>query len=304
MITCFDIGGSFIRHGDLRADGSVFENGRVATPGADWTAFVQAIAKCAGTGSSPISISLAGAYDEQSGFADVANIPCLHKRPVQKDLETALGRPVVITNDANAFALAEAVDGTGRDKPVVFGIILGSGVGGGLVVNGQLVNGVGGIAGEWGHGPVMDPTAGGQISGLRHYQCGCGQTGCIDAMCSARGMERIHADLHGGTLSSKDITAAWHKGETAGKATAEAYSTLLSRALSVLVNTLGPDIIPVSGGLSNDADLLALIDRKTRSIVLADYPAPLVVKGTFSENGGLHGAGIVARTHFHEEVPA
>ncbi|MCV0427580.1 MAG: ROK family protein [Roseibium sp.] len=302
MITCFDIGGSFIRHGRLHADGSVFENGRVATPGSDWLAFVQAVEKCADAGHAPISISLAGAYDDRTGIADVANIPCLHKRPVQKDLEAALGRPVVITNDANAFALAEAIDGTGRGKPVVFGIILGSGVGGGLVVNGNLINGVGGMAGEWGHGPIMDPTAGGQLSGLEPYPCGCGQIGCIDAMCSARGMERIHASLHGSTLSSKEITAAWHDGEETGTKTVEAYSTLLSRALSVLVNTLGPDVIPVSGGLSNDQDLLALIDRKTRDIVLADYPTPLVVKGRFSENGGLHGAGIVARTSFPEAV--
>ncbi|MES0882213.1 ROK family protein [Roseibium sp. SCP14] len=301
MISCFDIGGSFIRHGELRQDGTVSETGRVATPGADWHAFVQAIDKCSKKSQEPISISLAGAYDERSGIADVANIPCLHKRHVQMDLEAALGRPVVITNDANAFALAEAIDGTGRGKPVVFGIILGSGVGGGLVVNGSLVTGVGGMAGEWGHGPVMDPTAGGQITGLEHYPCGCGQVGCIDATCSARGMERIHASLHGAQLASRDITATWHDGETQAAETIEAFTTLLARALSVLVNTLGPDVIPVSGGLSNDAILLDLIDRKTRALVLADYASPLVVKGQFAENGGLHGAGIVARTKFRRE---
>ncbi|MEM9633805.1 MAG: ROK family protein [Pseudomonadota bacterium] len=298
MISCFDIGGSFIRHGELREDGTVSETGRVATPGADWLAFVQAIDHCSKDSPEAISISLAGAYDERSGIADVANIPCLHKRPVQRDLEASLGRPVVITNDANAFALAEAIDGAGRGKPVVFGIILGSGVGGGLVVNGSLVTGVGGMAGEWGHGPVIDPTAGGQISGLDHYPCGCGQIGCIDATCSARGMERIHASLHGVRIASRDITAAWHDGENQATQTIEAFSTLLARALSVLVNTLGPDVIPVSGGLSNDTPLLDLIDRKVRNLVLADYASPLVVKGQFAENGGLHGAGIVARTRF------
>lgn len=298
MITCFDIGGSFIRHGRLHEDGSVTEIGRVATPGDDWQTFVQAVENGAGDGSDPISISLAGAYDDRSGIADVANIPCLHKRPVVHDLNTALRRPVAVTNDANAFALAEAVDGTGKGKSVVFGIILGSGVGGGLAINGELVNGYGGMAGEWGHGPVMDPTAGGQLSGIEPYACGCGHIGCIDAMCSARGMERIHFSLHKAKLSSKDITQAWHDGDPAGTATVEAYSTLLSRALSVLVNTLGPDVIPVSGGLSNDSKLLDLIDRKTRALVLASYAGPLVVKGQYSENGGLHGAGIVARRTF------
>lgn len=302
MTTCFDIGGSFIRHGTLQDDGSVAESGRVPTPGNDWQAFVDAIDSCTGKDRGPISISLAGAFDDRTGFADVANIPCLHKRSVKTDLEAALKRPVLITNDANAFALAEAIDGSGRGKPVVFGIILGTGVGGGLVVNGHLVKGVGGIAGEWGHGPVVDPTAGGQLKGLEHYPCGCGQTGCIDAVCSARGMEKIHQTLHGKALSSKDITSAWHRGDVEATHTIEAYATLLSRALSVLVNTLGPDVIPVSGGLSGDEALLSLIDRKTRSLVLAHYADPLVFKGQFAENGGLHGAGIVARTAFSEAL--
>lgn len=302
MITCFDIGGSFIRHGLLQEDGSVAESGRVATPGNDFQAFVTAIRTCASADNGPISISLAGAFDERTGIADVANIPCLHKRTVKADLGAALNRPVLITNDANAFALAEAVDGTGRGKPVVFGIILGTGVGGGLVVNGHLVTGFGGIAGEWGHGPIIDPTAGGQLEGLTHYPCGCGQTGCIDAVCSARGMEKIHRTLHGAALSSKDITSAWHDGDAQATRTVEAFATLLSRALSVLVNTLGPDVIPASGGLSGDEVLLALIDRKTRDLVLAHYADPLVIKGQFAENGGLRGAGIVARTTFGEVV--
>ncbi|MHA7772678.1 ROK family protein [Roseibium sp. M-1] len=302
MITCFDIGGSFIRHGALQTNGTVTENGRVATPRSDWDAFVAAIESCTGPDRAPISISLAGAFDERTGIADVANIPCLHKRTVATDLEEALGRPVLITNDANAFALAEAVDGTGRGKAVVFGIILGSGVGGGLVVHGRLVTGFGGMAGEWGHGPVVDPTAGGQISGLQHFRCGCGQTGCIDAVCSARGMEKIHKAFHNTELTSQDITEAWHGGDAAATATIEAFSTLLSRSLSLLVNTLGPDVIPVSGGLSNDPVLLDLIDRKTRNLVLARYADPLIIRGQFAENGGLHGAGIVARTAFREAI--
>ena len=271
-------------------DGTVAEKGRVATPGNDWQAFVAAIASCSGPDGSPISISLAGAFDTRSGIADVANIPCLHKRPVQSDLEAALKRPVAITNDAPGHhAMCE-----------IFGIILGSGVGGGLVVDGTLVTGYGGIAGEWGHGPIMDPTAGGQLKGIEHYPCGCGQTGCIDAVCSARGMEKIHRSLHGVEQSSKDITAAWHNGEEAATQTIDAFTTLLSRALSAFVNTLGPDVIPVSGGLSNDLVLLDVIDCKTRELVLADYSEPLVIKGEFAANGGLHGAGIVARTLFKE----
>jgi N-acetylglucosamine kinase len=295
MISCFDIGGSFIRHGFLKPDRDVSESGRVETPRSDWHAFVKAVADCAGEGSEPISIALAGAFDERTGLASVANIPCLNGRPVKDDLEAALGRKVLITNDADAFTLAEAVDGTGRGKSVVFGIILGSGVGGGIVINGSILKGHGGIAGEWGHGPVVDPTAGGWIEGLGHLRCGCGRTGCVDAFCSARGLEQIHRAFHGRSLTSQEITGSWHEGHPAAARTVEAYATLVSRVLSVLVNTLGPDVIPVGGGLSGDAALVDLIDSKTRELVLADYAAPLVVRGRFTDNGGLRGAGIVAR---------
>ncbi|WP_299470671.1 ROK family protein [uncultured Roseibium sp.] len=300
MTTCFDIGGTFIRHGSLAKDGLVAEEGRLKTPTDDWAAFVEAVRSRSGALGEPVSISLAGAFDARSGIADVANIPCLHQRHVQDELEQALERPVAIINDANAFALAEAVSGTGRGKDVVFGIILGSGVGGGLVVAGNLVTGFGGMAGEWGHGPIVDPTAGGTIEGIEHYACGCGQTGCVDATGSARGMERIHTSLHGETRSSREITQAWNGNDTKASRTIDAYSTLVSRALSVLVNTFGPDVIPVSGGLSNDEALLDLIDRKTRALVLANYSDRLIVKGAFAENGGLQGAGIHARRMFGE----
>ncbi|WP_420332239.1 ROK family protein [Roseibium sp.] len=298
MISCYDIGGSFIRSGALLASGTVAESERVKTPGDDWDAFVLAVRKAAAPETSRISISLAGAYDEETGIADVANIPCLHGRMVQKELSAALNLPVAIINDANAFALAEAVDGTGRGKPVVFGIILGSGVGGGLVINGELVTGFGGIAGEWGHGPIIDPAAGGALSGIEPYKCGCGLVGCVDAVGSARGLERIHFSLHGSEITSREITRDWHQGAREASETVDAFTTLLSRALSALVNTLGPHVIPVSGGLSNDEKLLELVDRKTRDLVLARYPDPLIVRGDFASNGGLHGAGIFARKAF------
>lgn len=299
MVACFDIGGSFIRYGRLSTDGAVPESGRVVTPRDDWNAFVSAVKSCCtAEDSDPISISLAGAFDTRTGLADVANIPCLHGRKVEHDLAAELNRPVRITNDADCFALAEAIDGTGRGKSIVFGIILGSGVGGGLVIDGKPLNGFGGMAGEWGHGPVVDPSAGGQIQGLPNFTCGCGRTGCVDATCSARGLERIHKALHRADLSSIDITRGWHSGDRAAAQTIDVYSTLLCRALSMVVNVIGPDVVPVSGGLSEDDELLSVIDQKTRAQTLANYPEPLVVRGTFADNGGLRGAGIVARQTF------
>jgi N-acetylglucosamine kinase len=177
---------------------------------------------------------------------------------------------------------------------VVFGIILGSGVGGGVVVGGRLIEGFGGISGEWGHGPCIDPAAGGTAEGLPAFPCGCGLTGCLDAVCSARGMEKLHAALHGETLASTEITAGWHRGEGRAAATIALYVRHLSRALSVAVNTLGAWVVPVGGGLSADRGLIAAIDTALRPLVLADYPDPLVVPGHHAADGGLVGAGIAA----------
>jgi N-acetylglucosamine kinase len=127
------------------------------------------------------------------------------------------------------------------------------------------------------------------------FSCGCGLTGCIDAVCSARGMEKLHAALHRQALPSTAITAAWHAGEPKATATVELFVRHLSRGLSVVVNTLGAAVVPVGGGLSGDAALVAAVDRATRALVLADYPGPLVVPGTHAADGGLVGAGIAAR---------
>ncbi|WP_420413601.1 ROK family protein [Roseibium sp.] len=301
MVTSFDIGGSFIRFAYPKPTGLAIEAGRVPTPLDSWPDFVDALRSCLPDPAGPTVISLAGAFDAETGLADVANIPCLHGRRVASDLNEELGVPVQIINDANAFALAEAVDGAGAGKDTVFAIILGSGVGGGLTHKDALVTGHGGIAGEWGHGPVVDPTAGGTLSGIPHFECGCGQTGCLDVYGSARGLEKLHQALHGTDLSSVQITSAWHVGDLDATKTIEVYTTLLSRALSMVVNLLGPDVIPVSGGLSADEELLAEIDRKTRALTLATYDTPLVLRGAFADNGGLQGASIQARKAFPQE---
>jgi N-acetylglucosamine kinase len=299
MIDCFDIGGTYIRHGRLKPDDTIAEETRIKTPARDWPAFLAAVKSCLQTPDEcPVSISLAGAYDRRTGLAKVANIPSLNGRRAEEELAAALERPIRITNDADCFALAEALQGTGRGKAIVFAIILGSGVGGGLVVDGKLVSGHGGISGEWGHGPVIDPTAGGTIEGLPPFPCGCGLTNCVDAAGSARGLKRIHATLFGDTLSARDITTGWLAGEPKTGRTVEVYATLLTRALAMAVNLTGADIVPVGGGLSNEAELIRLIDEKTRALTLADYMEPLVVPGTHAGDSGLVGAGIAGRLAF------
>lgn len=298
MTYCFDIGGSFIRYGLSDEAGMVSEAGRVPTPGTDFDAFVQAlkdaIAAMLGHGTGDVSISIAGIVDPQSGLTVIANVPCCDRRPLAEDLGNALGRTVRITNDADCFALAEARLGAGRGHSNVFAIILGSGVGGGIVLNGQLVTGAGGVTGEWGHGPIVDPTAGGLVDGIEPFQCGCGHVGCLDTVGGARGMERLHEAIHAISLDSNAILAAWRSGEAAAEKTVAVFVEHLARSLCVAVNTLGASIVPVGGGLASADDLIAALDKRVRELVLATYAEALVVPGKRRADGGLVGAAAVA----------
>ena len=307
-ITCFDIGGSFIRYGTIAVDVSSSsevlpdnieypeEQGRIKTPTNNFPDFIAALrGVIIQSSASIISISLAGAFDKHSGIADIANIPCLNGRHVETELSQALEVPVIITNDGGCFALAEAYYGAGREATTSFAIILGTGVGGGIVFNKTLVTGFGGIAGEWGHGEIMDPTAGGLEPEMPAIKCGCSRTGCVDPICSARGLERIHQELNGEVLTSIEITKAWITNSPQAVRTVNYYSQQLARALSMIVNLLGPEAIPVGGGLAREPRLIAYVDQILRQMVLADYTQPLLRPGHFVDNGGLVGAAIIAR---------
>ncbi len=299
MTCCFDIGGSFIRYGTPDAEGLVPERGRIPTPGKDFAGFVHALsdalADMPGGDGDVVSISLAGFTDVQTGRAVVANVPCLNGRSLEKELSGRLGRQVCITNDADCFALAEAQRGAGKGHSSVFAIILGTGVGGGLVINGELVRGAGGISGEWGHGPIVDPGAGGLIDPLPRVQCGCGRMDCLDTVGGARGLERLHAALHDETRNSADIIDAWQAQEEPAGLTIKVYVEHLARALSVVLNTIGASVVPVGGGMAAVPQLVAALDMRVRELVLARHGSPLVVPGKRARDGGLVGAAVVAR---------
>jgi N-acetylglucosamine kinase len=177
---------------------------------------------------------------------------------------------------------------------VVFGVILGSGVGGGLVIDGRLHAGHGGISGEWGHGPIVDPGAGGLTDRLPRVVCGCGHEGCLDPVGSARGLERIHALLSGESLQSEAIVGRWEEGDAAAAETVAVFVENIARALCVITNTIGASIVPVGGGLAGAPGLIAEIDRRVRALVMADYAEPLVVPGRHAKDGGLVGAALAA----------
>ncbi len=292
MITCFDIGGSAIKCAVAAADGQIGLLQRVPTPAHDFDAFTAAMREliAAGGAARGVAISIAGVIDPASGRIKCANIPCIDGRTLAADLTAALGLPVWIINDADSFALAEAQAGAGRGHANVFGLILGTGVGGGLVYGGRLVGGPGGFAGEWGHGPVAAQFAGTPPQAIPRFPCGCGQTGCIDTVGGARGLERLHQHLHGQQLDSRAIIDAWQAGDASAERTIDCFVDLLKGPLAMLVNTVGASILPVGGGLANSAPLIARLDEAVRAAILRKTGTPIIVPGQSGAEPGLIGA--------------
>jgi N-acetylglucosamine kinase len=285
MILSFDIGGSRIRA--ATSEGGVLSVlGEVATPTADFAAFTAAVAGFLHGGEVGVALSIPGVMDPVTSRIKIANIPCLDDRDLRAELSAAIGLPVLVLNDADAFAMAEARMGAGRGHGCVFGIILGTGVGGGLVRDGHLVTGAGGYAGEWGHGPVIRDPA---------FACGCGQTGCLDTIGGARGLERLHQHLTGEKAGSIDILRRWHAGDGA---TVDLWLDLVSGPLAMVVNVIGADIVPVGGGLANDTALVAALDRVVRARILRVMDRPLVVPAQVSVDAGLVGAAAAGEAAF------
>jgi len=289
MILAFDIGGSRIRAAAW--DGSLVPLGEVPTPGGDKTAFTAVIAGFAdGQSVKGISVAIAGVVDPVTGVGKVANIPAIDGLALGSLLEAATGLPVLILNDADCFALAEARQGAGRGHGSVFGVILGSGVGGGLVIGGRVVTGAGGYAGEWGHGPL--------IRGEFAFPCGCGQVGCIDTVGSARGIERLHHARTGKALRSEDIVLRWQAGEAQASATLKLWRDLVSGPLAMVLNVVGAGVVPVGGGLSRAPGLVAYLDEAVRASVLRATSSALLVPAECGADAGLLGAALAGEAQW------
>lgn len=282
MILAFDIGGSRIKA--ALWDGALQPLGEVPTPLGDKAAFHAAIAGFVTGQETGIAISIAGVVDPASGIGKVANIPAIDGLALGPEVQAATGLPVQVLNDADCFALAEALQGAGRGHRTVFGVILGSGVGGGLVSGGQVVTGAGGYAGEWGHGPV--------IRGEYGFRCGCGQTGCVDTVGSARGLERLHRKRTAELLGSEAIIANWMAGEAEAGETMSLWRDLVAGPLAMVVNVLGADVVPVGGGLSKAPGLVGYLDEGVRVRILRKTTRPLLVQAECGADAGLLGAAM------------
>lgn len=296
MILCADIGGSFIDFAVVTPDGRLEHRSAVATPVNDLGAFIDALVTlCTPWPGIPLHIAMAGVENPETGIVHAANIPCLSKAPLGKLLRFRSARPVLIANDADCFALAEARFGVAKGHLNVFGVILGTGVGGGYVLDGSIVAGLGGITGEWGHGPVVlpppfmlcEPDA---CAVVPLFNCGCGQTGCLDTIAGARALERLHVWAGGNSGSSRDILSAWEAGDVQAVRTMSVYLSYVGAALAHVINITGSTIVPAGGGLANSGTLVDALDHAVRQRILYPTSATLVKQAILGSDAGLLGA--------------
>jgi len=294
MPYCFDIGGTNIRFGMPVSGGDVPVIAALATPAHSLPDFVEAVSKLIrenGDGvQDNIAISLTGVVHPQTNKVRVANVPAINGVDIASELLKKTGLPTVVANDADCLALAEAKVGVAQGLRNVFALVLGTGVGGGIVVDGQIIAGANGAAGELGHGPVVDPTANGKTKSLGYFDCGCGQKGCLDTVGGARGLEKIHEKIWGEQMRSDQIVIAAGRGDNACTATIDIWSEMVAGPLAMVVNVLGPELVPVGGGLANAPELIEVLDAKVRTRILFPTDKPLLVPAKFAMNAGLVGA--------------
>ncbi|OGA41331.1 MAG: hypothetical protein A3G26_10945 [Betaproteobacteria bacterium RIFCSPLOWO2_12_FULL_65_110] len=287
-----DLGGTKIEIVALDDDGRELLRRRVPTPASDYEATLRAVAdliegaerELGQRGS--VGIGTPGSISHATGLLKNANSTCLNGKPVKQDIEKVLGREVRIANDANCFALSEAVDGAARDAQVVFGVILGTGVGGGIVVSRRVLVGANAIAGEWGHNPPPLPGK----ADLPLPECYCGRQGCIETYISGPGMAALHARATGGTLTPPQIVAAAEAGDEGAERTMQRYEDRLARSLANVINILDPDVIVLGGGMSNIERLYASVPRLSQRHVFSDRVDTKLVRHHHGDSGGVRGA--------------
>ncbi|MBK7014372.1 MAG: ROK family protein [Sulfuritalea sp.] len=283
-----DLGGTKIEIAGFGDDGAMLLRERVATPRGDYVGTLKAVAalveaaelKAGARGT--VGIGIPGAESRASGLVKNANSTCLIGKPLKRDLETLLRREVRIANDANCFALSEAVDGAGAGASVVFGVILGTGVGGGIVVDGRVLTGANAIAGEWGHNP---------LHGEDHSEaCYCGRTGCIELYLSGPGLSKDHRRTTSADFPAAEIAQRAAAGDADCEATLKRYEARLARALAGVINILDPDVIVLGGGLSNVDRLYENVPELWGEHVFSDRVATRLLKHRHGDSSGVRGA--------------
>jgi len=287
-----DLGGTKIEGIALAEDGAVVVRRRIPTPAGDYTATVEAVGALvdgieldAGPGCT-VGVATPGAISCRTGLIKNANSTVLNGRPLQRDLGARLARDVRLSNDANCFALSEATDGAAAGNAVVFGVILGTGVGGGLVVRGGVVEGRNAIAGEWGHNPL--PWA--RADELPGPRCYCGKRGCIETFLSGPALAASFRARTGRERTAQEIGEDAACGESDALATLADYEDRLARALAHVVNIVDPDAIVLGGGVSNVARLYASVAALLPRHVFSDAVETPVLRAVHGDSSGVRGA--------------
>lgn len=291
-----DLGGTKIEAVVLGANGAELVRQRVPTP-RGYDESIEAIAglidgvERAARAKGTIGVGIPGCIVPATGLVKNANSVWLNGRPLARDLAERLGRPVRMMNDANCFALSEAADGAAQGAHAVFGVILGTGVGGGIVVGNECLVGANSLAGEWGHNPLPWMTA----DEYPGPTCYCGRCGCIEAWLSGPGFAQDYARRTGETLGTHEIVEAAASGEERATATLAIYYDRLARALASLINVLDPDVIVLGGGMSNLPELLDGVTENLPRYVfdagsIDSVLATRIVRAVHGDSSGVRGA--------------
>jgi fructokinase len=287
-----DVGGTKIEGAVIDEAGMVLLRRRTSSPAGDYRATIAAIVAIISEieqdlgVTASVGIGIPGAISPTTGLVKNANSTWLIGRPLQRDLETVLARPVRLANDANCFALSEATDGAAAGVETVFGVILGTGVGGGIAVNGRIQVGANAIAGEWGHNPL--PWAGpNEVPGP---QCWCGRSGCIETFLSGPGMAADHRRHTGRSLTAREIAHTAEIGDPDCRATLARYSDRLARGLALVINVIDPDAIVLGGGLSSIGMLYDEVPRRWQRYVFSDQVLTPLLAPIHGDSSGVRGA--------------
>jgi fructokinase len=287
-----DLGGTKIEGIVLGPGGAELARERMPTPAGDYRATLQAVAvlvaglEADAGGQCRVGIGMPGSFSRASGRVKNANSVCLNGQPMQRDLEALLGRPLRFANDADCLALSEATDGAAAGAGVVFGVIVGTGTGGGIVVDGRLLSGPNSIAGEWGHNPLPWPQAG-ELPGPACY---CGLHGCIETWLSGPGLANDYLQATGDTVETLEIARRARHGEAAAQASLARHADRMARALAGVINIVDPDVIVLGGGVSNIASLYVDIPSRWDRYVFSDRVDTRLVQAGHGDSSGVRGA--------------
>ena len=284
-----DLGGTKMEAVLLDDTGEIVWRERRPTPTEDYEAIIETIAALVAQAAietaqeMTVGIGMPGSLSPKTGLVRNSNTQCLNGQAIKQDLESAMAREVRLANDANCFALSEATDGAGAGAQSVFGVIIGTGCGGGLVFDGKLQKGANGIGGEWGHNPLAAPTA----DELPGPPCYCGRHGCNEVWISGSGFARDHEAIAGEKLTAEQIIAS---DSAAAKASFERLCDRIARALGAVINVVDPDVIVLGGGLSNVDALYTHIPKIWDGYIFSDVIETRLVKNKHGDSSGVRGA--------------